>query len=142
MCDVAWQHKQYINKYSDQKSFKVITSNHSKKECASACCKHVVKSWLLRVEDEGKTQWHVNLLITLSRRRCDVASKGLDKILMFDVFFKISRKLPMVDENLDILFDAYSDDEEDRMSMDELFTKALESVEICRKKLDRIQHTE
>ena len=48
----------------------------------------------------------------------------------------------MVDESLDILFDAYSEGEQEEMSVDELLCKALDSVESCKERLDRIQNTE
>ena len=62
--------------------------------------------------------------------------------MMCDVFLNIRRKAIMVDESLDILFDAYSEGEEEEMSVDELLCKALDSVESCKERLDRIQNTE
>ena len=47
----------------------------------------------------------------------------------------------MADESINILSVAYSEGEEEEMSIDELFNKALESVESCKEKLDRIHHT-
>ena len=67
MCDVAWKHKQYTNKYSDEETFKVITSDHSLKGCASAFRARTLSRVVHCVgEVKGKTQWHENLSITLS----------------------------------------------------------------------------
>ena len=66
-CDVAWKHKQYTNKYSDEETFKVISSDHSLKECTSALHARTLSRVVYCVgEVKGKTQWHVNLSITLS----------------------------------------------------------------------------